>query len=794
MRRPALLSLSLYALGISLARILNIPVFYLSILLISLLVGLLVLYLTSRERLLACLLIAALVLTGSLSYHLSTRWFPSHHITSYLNRDILLQGRVLNEPTKGSEYGTFLCQCERILLRGKGVRGSGKVLVRWRMPGEAVGYGDVVRMRGKLNEPRGFSNPRGFDHQDYLARRGIYGVFWVEDGDLKVIAKSSGNPLLSQVIFPIKGYVRRNIENTLGGDPGGLLKGLLLGERKALSQQVEDIFANTGVIHVLAVSGLHVGIVVSILFLLLRLFRLPLRLALVCVSALLPLYAFMTGLRPSVIRATVMAVSLLIGWMLERETDPLNILGFAGLLILLFNPQSLFDVGFQLSFAATASILYLYPKLHPLLFGWLGKRRHFWSRYVASPFTVSVSAQLGVIPLLAYYFFTIPVVPVLANLIIVPLVGAAISLGFASSLAGLASQGLAGLFSASNWLVLSSTLKVVAFLDSLPFASFRMGRPPLVSVFLYYLLLIGLANWKSSVRARKLVIFSLLIGLNAFVWTGAVGHRNLAATFLDVGRGESCVLRFPNRKTLLIDGGSRRRGFDAGKDVVAPFLWSHGIKRIDLLVLSNPYNDHLGGLAYILENFEVGLIVEAGLPHPSRGYQRFLGLIDGRSIPYRAVRRGDLIDDLGIPIHVLHPPQGALEAGSDLRERSLVLELTYGEIDFIFPGDYGGPAPYGEVDVLKAPYYARPSLNLQAYIESLSPRIAICSARRSRPASREVLREYQGGETKVYWTDIDGAIVLTTDGRDISVRTMKADRRQLATDAEGATPLKGSTY
>lgn len=780
MRRPALLSLSLYALGVFLDRVLQIPLFYLSILLGSLFLGLLILLAIWKEKPSTWLLVPAIILTGSLTYHISARWQPPHSITHYLDKDILLRGRVLDEPDQSLGSTSFRCAAQAVVHPGQATGVSGRILVRCGKPGGRVEYGDVVELRGRLISPSASRNPRAFNYREYLFQRGIYGILRVGANGLRVIAKGSGNPFLAKVIHPVKRHVRESIDKTLRGDQGGLLKGLLLGERRAISREVKEVFSNAGVIHVLAVSGLHVGIVLSILLLLFRLLRIPFRISLMCVAALLPLYAFITGLRPSVVRATVMAVCLLVGWMLERETDPLNVLGFAGLLILFFNPRSLFDTGFQLSFAATASILYLYPKLHPLLFGWLGKSTT-WLKWATSSLAVSLCAQLGVIPLVAYHFFRVPVLPIFANLIVVPLIGVAISLGIASSLASLISQGLARIFAASNWLVLTSTLKTVGLLNSLPFASLRVGRPSIIHICLYFPVLFGLANWKSKLWARWVVLLSVLIGVGFATWPRIFSERRVEATFLDVGKGESCLLKFPNGKNMLIDGGGRSRNFDAGRDVIAPFLWAHGVKRIDLVALSNSHNDHSGGLLYIMENFPVGLVVEAGVQHDSWSYRRFLELVEEKSIPYRVVRKGDVIEELGLPISVLHPPEGVGRPGSDLREQSLVLRFTYGEVTFLFTGDYGGSALEGEIDVLKIPNYGALKSNPPDLVERLSPQIAVVSKGRSRLPREEVLKSYSRMGTETYPIDRDGAVMLKTDGKYIQVRTMSPDlgvRRQ----------------
>ncbi len=265
-----------------------------------------------------------------------------------------------------------------------------------------------------------------------------------------------------------------------------LLEGILLGERGGIPPDLKEPFTQTGTVHILAISGLHVGLVIMIFFVLFRAMRIPRKLRVIFTLIVLIAYALVTGGRPPVIRASVIAAAVLIGMIVNRESDLLNSLSLAALVILALNPLELFDSGFQLSFAAVLAIIALAPRLNALFLKdpSVSTRK----RYLVQSFSVILAAQVGIIPLVAYYYGLFTPIALVANFLIIPLLGIVVALGFSACLSGLIFLPLAELFGAANGMVLTVVVRSTDFLSHLPFSFIYVGRPRIAAVVGYYLI------------------------------------------------------------------------------------------------------------------------------------------------------------------------------------------------------------------------------------------------------------------------------------------------------------------
>lgn len=795
MNRPALTVAIFYGLGILFGYYLNLPI-YLLLVGTFLFLPLFVVFQLGRFPLAKqpanlCLVIG-LVLTGFVRYELCTSNFPPNHISNYLHFEepLTIRGRIVKDPDVREAKTMLTLEVTGVGWGEKSQAVVGRVLVKVKEPSERFAYGDVIELAGRIYEPSPARNPGAFDYRRYLSRQGVFGLVTVRrDDQVKIVERGGGNPFLSRIVLPIKRSIGATIDQNLSGAPAALLKGVMLGQRRALPQTVKEAFSNAGVIHVLAVSGLHVGLVVLIFLGFFRILRVPRNAAVMMAILVLVLYMFITDLRPSVVRASIMAMVVLGGMVLERNSNIFNTIAFAGLLILLFSPQALFDVSFQLSFAATLAIVYLYGPIKQMLPGPFRNQDVWWKRWLFGGLIVSLSAQLGATPIVAHYFHRLPIVSLLANLVVVPMVGVVIALGFAAAIFGVISSKFALIFNAANWLALTILLEMVKFFAHLPFASFKVASPSLAFLAGYFPLLVLAANLKRSVKARKALVLLALILTNLWVWYGALSSpgRQLVVTFLDVGQGDAAFIRFPKEGTMLIDGGPRWRDFDVGERVITPYLEHMGIKRIDKLVLTHPHIDHVGGLPAVLENFEVGEIIDGGQAHPSFTYRRFLELIDEKDIDYRIVQAGDRVEGFG-NFYVLHPtddfvtPEG--EAPYNVNNGSVVLRLVYGRVSFLFLGDVELEAErallcYGDwpqSTVIKVPHHGGLDSSSERLLKLVRPEIAVISVgrwNRFGHPSKAVIEQYQRLGATVYRTDLDGAVTVKTNGRDFWVETMR---------------------
>jgi len=457
-------------------------------------------------------------------------------------------------------------------------------------------YGDLISFKGKLLPLSYPKNPNLFDLEGYYQRRGIIGKIRLTSQDLMVIEEDKGNKVMGRIVLPMRDYFFNTINRYLSGKEASLLLGLLLGEKRGIPESTKETFVKAGVMHILAVSGLHIGIIVGILILLFNVLRIKPYFSLPILIMVIFLYSGITGFRPPVVRAGLMALFASLGFYLERKVIPLNSIFVAGIIILLFSPMALLEPSFQLSFSAVISILLLSEKIYnlfqPLNLPVLVKR------YLILPFSVSIAAQIGVMPFLLYYFFRLPTLSVIANLIIIPLVGIALPLGFLLIIINPLSHLLASWIANTLSMALKLILLLTKELGAASFSTITTGKPPILLLGFIYALLFLLFNFKKR-WVRKTLVYGGLIGFNLFIWKGIFKPQFLEVNFLDTYKGDVAVLRLPDHKTLLWYTGK------IDDNLLTQFLRSKGIENPDLKL-----NYLRADTSWSLRNKELGFEVK----------------------------------------------------------------------------------------------------------------------------------------------------------------------------------------
>ena len=430
---------------------------------------------------------------------------PNCHIAKLIpyKSDVSLIGVVDNDPIYQDKGVSFILKAEKLGLNETWMKTCGQVLVKVFGKND-FSYGDRLFLRGKLYRPFAFS--KGFNYRDYLKHQGIYCILSVKkDSIVKELGKNAGNPLLS-FSFRIKHRLREVIVKNLSRFSAGILNAIILGERQNLPAYVRDVLVKSGTVHIIAISGLHLGIVAFIILLILKIIKIPRRPRYILAIFLLIIYCILTGAKTPVMRATVMASILLFAYFLKREINIYNSLSLAALIILLINPWQLFEVSFQLSFLSVVSIVWLSPKIKSLFPEKLNKIP--WIRFLISVFSVSFAAWLGLLLLIAYYFRIFSPITILANMIIVPYMTIIVASGFSLALIGILIPCLTSIFAASNELFIVILFKVNSSLIAIPGAYFKLPKISFMYVLLYYALLISMFNFS------KIPIITRVIGRN----------------------------------------------------------------------------------------------------------------------------------------------------------------------------------------------------------------------------------------------------------------------------------------
>ncbi len=699
--------------------------------------------------------------------HLKARLLPSNEISRYISfptpKRTHLTGVVVSVPKRSLEKTDFVLACERLTTDKREIIVTGKTQVfLYTSEPIQIDYGDRMNICGRLSSPLASTNPGVFDYQRYLSHRNVHSLFSVyKSEDIERLGKARIS-IFRSIIAKIRKRIDYIIKSNLPQLESSILAGVMLGERGGLPRQIQGVFADAGVLHTLAVSGLHVGLVLFIFYAFFRVIGIPKKTTYFLTIIVVIVYAQVAGGRPSAIRASIMATCGLVAILLERDKHLYNSLALAAFIILLFNPFTLFDVGFQLSFMATLGILYLTP--HFLDYFRLGKPRRVIT-YILTSLAVSAGALVGVYPIIAFYFNKISLIALISNILVVPQVAVIISLGFASSILGLFSLSLAQVINIMNRLFIIILFGCIRFFASLPFSFKYVVSPSLIFLSTYYLFFIFLPKMKTSRFARTILLFFPLIFLFSITGKKLLPSKNLSVTFLDVGQGDAIHLRVPNRRDILIDGGGTIGKFDIGEKVVIPYLLKNGISKLDTIFLTHPHYNHIGGLVPILKKFKVKRVYYNSQNYADDLVDEFLQVIGKRKIPLKHMAYGEKVEYNDVKLCILNPRI----MRENIDSNSLVIKLSYGDFGILFTGDIDYEAQEElskeeiESDILQIPNHGKGQISPK-FLYKVAPKYGIIS---TKFKVRKLEEKYSN--TRFFSTSKNGAIVIKTDGESFEI-------------------------
>jgi competence protein ComEC len=685
--------------------------------------------------------------------------------------------------------------------------------------------GDEIRASVRLSSGGAFRNFGAFSYERYL--RGV-NIHRRASTKTSLLVKRTGTApagsvraRISRIRCGIQAELERRFPAPDGNDispAGAVLEALLLGEDGRLDEATVENLQKTGLYHLFAISGGHIAILNVLLFSLFRLVRMSPRASRLALAAFLVFYTILIEGSPSVLRATFMTLAYLAGRLLWKDVHVLNTISASAVLLLLLNPSSLFDAGFQLTYVATLSIILFTP---PLL-----KKLPRLPLKATELACLSVTAALGVAPLIARNFNRVTLSSLLLNFVAIPLVGLIMGIGYAFLPFAAVFPAAAGPPAAVLGFLVAVFARISHALDPFPFLSFRVPTPRAWIVFGYFLFL-GLTLVRPRFRGQRVLVGA---GFSLFFFVLVVspfrpGSPELRVTMIDVGQGESLLVEFPGRRTMLIDGGGlAASSFDVGERVVSPVLWRKGIKKVDYLVLTHPHPDHLDGLVAVAGNFRIGEFWEGW---PARAEGLYADLL--RALPAGVIRRrcgrGFHRWEGEVSIAVIHPelpatagisgwmtakvdPQAkpgapAAALARDLYPRastakvdprakpgapaaagndsSLVIRIALGRTAFLLTGDVGAATERELLEagldlgsaVLKAGHHGSASSTSAAFLAAVQPKAVLVSVGEGNTygfPSPEVLERCRGAGAGVFRTDIDGAVEISADGRRLLVR------------------------
>lgn len=737
---------------------------------------------------------------GLLLSHLSVMWrsqaLPLDHISRFVNsqpiRTVTIEGNLYRPVERHGTYQRLYVRLHRLYSerQWRVVRGQ----ARLNLHAEEAHFlpGDVLRIRHlRLYPIRGFLNPGAFDFRTYMHRRHIYAVGGISQPARIQLLYRPPHIALRPLLERWRRSLRSQLRQSLTAPAYPTFMAMIFGQRGILpAQQIED-FRIAGTAHLLVVSGLHVGFVATLFFLVWRtLFRLltpylpltwrPTPLAIALSLPEIIFYCSVVGWQVSTLRAAVMVGSSLIALAIGRLRELPYAIAFAAIVLCLSKPLIIFSLGFQLSFVAVSCIaLVLYSHRYKPT---STTPANLWWQRVRIYLVVSVAAYLGTLPILARAFHSIPVYGLFANLLLVPLAGIIVPYGLIFLGIIAIFPQLMPIFSWPLNMLLTIMSNLAAAIAALPNAQLHLPAPSL-GMFISYYGLLGFfflsTGWRRRLLGAGLCLAALIatIGLQYF----STQYDQLRITFLDVGSGDAIMIQVPGRHTLLIDGGGTYDGrFDIGARVIAPVLWDQYINRLAFMAMTHPQSNHARGLVGVMRYFPTDHLMTNGTPLDAPYLHRLLVLGQKWGTQHHTPASGPRQWQWGqLTLTLLAPPSPSEQASTAWQpptenDKSLVFRLQYGNISVLLTGDIQKSTEQWlvkhrnvQADILQIPHHGSRTSSSAEFLRRVKPRAAIISPgannRYGHPHAR-VLRDLHANNIRIFRTDKHGAITITTDG------------------------------
>jgi competence protein ComEC len=626
--------------------------------------------------------------------------------------------------------------------------------------GRAPPQGSVVEVVAAVKRPRGSEG--GFDESSYLRKQGIHVVLAARD--YRIVGHRGG---LGEVADRLRAFISRGLAPEVPGERRAVIAGIILGEDENLGPELQDSFRASGLYHLLAVSGQNVAYVVMGVLLLTWLLGVPRILGEVGSLLAVAGYVMAVGWQPSVVRAGVAGGLASLAWLCGRARDRWYFLLLGAAVLLAWNPYSLLEAGFQLSFAAVAAIFVLVPRLEARLEGYPVPAR------LIPVLTVSAACGAVTAPILMLQFGKVPLYSVPSNALAAPVVAPLLSLALLCSVLHPVMPGAAAALAWANGWFAAYLAAVARFFGGLPHA--QVGSWKALGALAGTAGLLVLVVRHRPLRGRRGALLAAGVALALAGWTLRPDHvrgppAGLRITFLDVGQGDSALIEVPEG-ALLIDEGSPEAK-------VAAQLRRLGVERLSAMVLTHPQRDHVGGAAGVLNNMPVGFVLDPGLEAESSDERAARASATRHHVRVVLARAGETFRLGRLRLQVLWP-EDAGDPGEDPNENAIVLLCSYGSIDALFTADAESnvtlPLAPPPVEILKVAHHGSEDAGLAALLGRLRPRVAVISVGAQNdyghPAPSTVAALTRSPGLSLYRTDADGRVTVESDGNSFTVRT-----------------------
>lgn len=836
--------------GILIGLYLDISMVFLCIVIAIILI---IVYLFSKK--LIYILFILLILFGSIYVNILNARYEERY--SRVREEVKIRAVIINEPEEKEYKYTYKIKVKSI--NGDNSYNNTKLILNVKKSNELKQipkFGDEIEILGEVEKPSGIRNYKGFDYKQYLKSKKIYGT--VEVKKVKIIKSDvAGN--IDKLLNSIQNSIKNNMNKILKKDESALCIGILVGVRTDISDEIENDFKTSNLTHMLAVSGSHITYIITAFALLLS--KTSKRFTKIITIIFLIFFMALTGYTASVIRATIMGILMLLASLLHRKSDTINNLGISSFIILLCNPYTIIDLGFLLSYAGTIGIIFLgniiMEKLYELVnhiskgkinlqkedeviqencssitkeilseqkkeISKKDKVKRVIIKYIIDSFSITLSANIIIIPVMAYFFSTTSFTFWISNILAGPVMEIVTIFGFLVYFISIIFIPLAQFLGFFLNILLSILIKIAKYSSQIPGASIYIKTPYLFECILYYILIyIILSKNKIKEFLKNNIFINKIISNNKFLNSRNISSRDEVLTrfnkikykclsvlivfsilfsfiynsfskslriyFVDVGQGDCTLIKTPTNKNILIDGGGSEFGsFDVGESILLPYLLDRRVTTIDYLIISHFDSDHIDGLFKIMENIKIKNILIPKQGKESENLKKFKGIISKKRINVKVVEKEDLIKvDKYSYFEILFPEENLI-TDNILNNNSIVTKFNCMGLNILFTGDIEEIAEKRLIElyeesgklkstILKVAHHGSKSSSIDKFLELVDPKIALVGVGKDNNfghPNQGVLERIGEYTNKIYRTDINGEIEIIYSKGKIKINTI----------------------
>jgi competence protein ComEC len=711
-------------------------------------------------------------------------------------KEAVLLGHLQEMVSSNGEFTRAVMKVLSLQIQGEDKSRPAEGFVQLSMRGtwpENILPGEMFLVRGNVKRPRSFHTPGAFDYARYLAQKDIWITGFIRSPLFitKVDEQKTVTQQLKYLHQRVRTHIGSFLDINLQEDKAAAYRALLLGDRSRVSEDTLELFKAGGVFHILAISGLHLSVIAVLLyamlyFLLSRSEKLLLYFPVKKIVAfltipLLVVYAMLAGMNSPVTRAVIMSSIVLIALCSDRKKSPAALVSIAALIILIQDPNTLFTVSFQLSFAAISAILLTIPLLEKILKKeQQGKQQRpvllKLGQYILSLFVVSIAATLATAPFSISTFHRISFVGPLANIFVEPLICLwTLPAGMISLVTMGTLPQISCFFLNVGYSAFDLTLNILGWLTRFPFANVYMATPPTLFYLCFFLCCFAgfFFSISRSWKTRTIVSAATLLPILLFSSLPLLKKpQTSTVSFIDLGQGSSTFIETPNKRILIDGGGSSFSDKRVGETVIAPFLWSQGIGNIDTVIITHPDSDHYNGLQFIIDHFAPREIWLRDTQGHDRDYKNLIENAADQGITLITGEAGVKITDKTFQLHCienLYETDFNKTTQSGASNGGLILQACFDTFCFLFPGDINKKMEHDLLrrkadlgsQVLLAAHHGAKTSNSLPFLAAVRPSYTVVSSARSSTGyfpHASFLRKCKQQGIRVFTTQNDGTI------------------------------------